>query len=316
MTEPNAADFELDLHGNTAAVAKKMAAELQRLENELRRVSRASIAADRSFARTRAFSPGAWSNLQNHANAVVRLQKSYRQLAPASALAGRALRTFGVSGNALRRVSVDAAKTEVALRRLYRLKGGGARGALAVGGAVNRRYGLGQRAASALGGGALSVAGMAGSAGLAIGGAAAAGAGMLGWNMASTAIEAERVKFALDSITNGNGAQWWATASDYAKRFGLNVNAVADNLMNMKASGFTDDMTKTLFLRMGDLRSLGATEETIGRALLAIRQVQAAGRLQGDELNQLSEAGINANFIYTELSKTLHKTVPEIIKMK
>jgi tape measure domain-containing protein len=139
---------------------------------------------------------------------------------------------------------------------------------------------------------------------------------MLAVEMTKTAIEADRVRFALDRVTNGDGQKWWSLSADYAKRFGLNVNSVADNLMNMQASGFSEDMTKTLFLRMGDLRALGATEETIGRALLAIRQVQAAGRLQGDELNQLSEAGINANFVYAELSKTLGKTIPEIIKMK
>jgi tape measure domain-containing protein len=312
----DAADFELDLHGNTADVAKKMAAEVRRLRSEFDQLRAASARVDRAFARSRAFTPQQWGNIQNHANAIVRLQKSHRQLAPASAAASRALRTFGVSGGFLRKFSIDAAKSEIALRRLYRLKGGGVKGAMAVGEMVTRRSGIRGKAASALGRGALGAAGMLGSAGLVAGGATAAGAGILGWNMAETAIEAERVKFALNAITNGQGAQWWATSSEYAKRFGLNVNMVADNLMNLKASGFEDDMAKTLFLRMGDLRSLGATEETIGRALLAIRQVQAAGRLQGDELNQLSEAGINANFVYAELSKTLHKTVPEIVKMK
>jgi tape measure domain-containing protein len=311
-------DLELDLNGNTAAVAKKMAAELRRLDDELEKVRKSSAKVDRAFAKSKAFSPQQAKDLAGHANAVVRLQKAHTKLAPASAFAAKALRTFGVSGASLRRVSIDAAKSEIALRRLYRLKGGGVSGAASVAGAVGRRgvakYGgtVARGAMSGVG----SLVGMAGNAAMIGGGAALAGGGLLGFNMAATAIEAERVRFALDQITNGQGEKWWATSADYAKRFGLNVNAVAENLMNMKASGFTDDMTKTLFLRMGDLRSLGATEETIGRALLAIRQVQAAGRLQGDELNQLSEAGINANFVYDDLAKTLGKTVPEIIKMK
>jgi tape measure domain-containing protein len=316
LTEP--VDLELDLSGNTAAVAKKMAAELRAVEQRLDGIDRAHSKVERAFAKTKAFSPQRFRDLQNHANAVVRLRKAHTALAPASAWAARSLRMLGVSGAPLRRLSIDAAKTETAFRRLYRLRGGGLAGAGAVAGSMARRgvARYGGAAAGIAGRGAMGLAGgVAGGAALA-GGAAVAGAGLLGWNMAATAIEAERVKFALDSITKGQGDQWWATAADYAQRFGLNVNAVADNLMNMKASGFTDDTTKLLFLRMGDLRSLGATEETIGRALLAIRQVQAAGRLQGDELNQLSEAGINTNFVYASLAKTLNKTVPEIIKMK
>lgn len=348
MSDPS--EFKLEFDASEAAAAARAASDVERLADSLDHVASASaktraktliggfggISSDAKASKaalekatgygigqrrpTQIFSAQAFANLQNHANAVVKLRKSYTALAPASRSAALGLKMLGVHGAGLRKVSIDAAKSEIALRRLYRMKGGGLRGALGVAGSISERFNVPQRAGSALISGAGSVAkgalGVAGSAATIGGGAAVVGASLLGFNMAETAIEAQRVKFALDSITKGQGDQWWATSAEYAKRFGLNVNTVAENLMNMKASGFSDEMAKTLFLRMGDLRSLGATEDTISRALLAIRQVEAAGKLQGDELNQLSEAGINANFVYAELSKTLGKTVPQIIKMK
>ncbi|HSW50350.1 MAG TPA: tape measure protein, partial [Bryobacteraceae bacterium] len=311
-------EFEVDMSGNLGVVAKRFAAELALMNARLKETEKA-LSRTESASKALSKSQSRLWNYKEHSVALERLRRGHLAGAPAMARFGRELRGFGVHGATLRKFTVDAAKTEAALRRLYRISGGGLRGAATVTRALASRAwngGLREKAGSALWAGAKGAAGLAvGGAALA-GGGAALGGGILGWNMAQTAIEAERVRFALDRITEGQGDKWWAQSADYARRFGLNINGVAENLMQMKASGFSDEMTKTLFLRMGDLRSLGATEETIGRALLAIRQVQAAGRLQGDELNQLSEAGINANFVYDALSKKLGKSRTEIIKLK
>lgn len=318
MSGEDSVDFEVDLNGNTAVVAKKMAAEVARLEAQFEALSKAHTKVERSFARSVAFSPQQWKNLSNHAQHLERAKRAYTSMAPASAAAARGLRTFGVSGGFLRKFTIDAAKSEIALRRLYRLKGGGFSGAGAVAGSVMRRgaskYGgaIGSAALS----GAATIGGAAATGGLLLGAAAMGGVGLLGVNMASTAIEAERVKFALDRVTNGAGASWWSTASQYAKDFGLNVNMTADALMKMKASGFTDEMSKDMFLRMGDLRAIGAGEGEIDRALLAIRQIKSIGRLMGEELNQLTEAGVDAQYVYDALGRKLGKTTPELIRMK
>jgi tape measure domain-containing protein len=199
--------------------------------------------------------------------------------------------------------SIQRVTSNSVVRGMARITGQGLGAAAGATGRGVAALGMGAVGAVATGGAALA------------GGAVLAG-GFIAKNMFEATKEAERLKYALDAITEGRGKEWWATSSEYARRFGFDVNGVADQLMNLKASGFTDEMAKTLFLSMGDLRSIGATEETIGRALLAIRQIHAIGRLQGEELNQLSEAGVNANFVYDQLAKTLGKTVPQIIKMK
>ena len=302
-------DFELNLKGNTASISDKMAAALARLEAHLKSLRSTSERTDKGLASTR-------DSLVPAATAAERLRKSYTSLAPASALLGRSFRALGVHGGALRRITVDAAKSEIALRRLYRLKGGGLRGAASVASTMSSRGGLPQKAGSLAMRGAMGSVGMVGGASLAVGGAAAVGAGLLSHNMASTAIEAERVRFALDRVTNGDGAKWWEKSSEYAMKFGMNVINVADNLKELKSSGFDDATVETLFSRMGDLRAIGATEEKIGRAMLAIRQIANAGRLQGDELNQLGEADINPVMIYQALEKKLGKSRDQILKMK
>lgn len=302
-------DFELNLKGNTASISDKMAAALARLEAHLKSLRSTSERTDKGLASTR-------DSLVPAATAAERLRKSYTSLAPASALLGRSFRALGVHGGALRRITVDAAKSEIALRRLYRLKGGGLRGAASVASTMSSRGGLPQKAGSLAVRGAMGSVGMVGGASLAVGGAAAVGAGLLSHNMASTAIEAERVRFALDRVTNGDGAKWWEKSSEYAMKFGMNVINVADNLKELKSSGFDDATVETLFSRMGDLRAIGATEEKIGRAMLAIRQIANAGRLQGDELNQLGEADINPVMIYQALEKKLGKSRDQILKMK
>lgn len=313
-------EFSLGLNGDLGVVARKMAADLKALEQELNRTKTAAAKLDSGLSGK---AKGSRANdvkaIQDHDRAIRNLRRSNLQGAPAMRYMGSMLRGFGAHGSTLRRFTVDAAKMEVAMRRLYRLRGGGLRGAGAVAGSLaSRAWNGGGRAAlgGALWSGAKGAAGMAaGGAALAAGGAAA-GIGILEYQLGGAAIEAERVKFALDSVTKGQGAAWWRDASGYARDFGFNVSETANSLMKMKASGFSDTMSKDLFLRMGDLRSVGAGEGEIDRALLAIRQIKSLGRLMGEELNQLTEAGVDTSYVYDALSKNLKKTVPEIIQMK
>lgn len=315
----DAAEFELDLNGNTATVAKKMAAELVRLESQLLKVNAATLKTERSFARSRAFGASQWRDIVSHSNALERSKRSFRSLAPASAAASRALRTFGISGGWIRRFSIDTAKAEVSLRRLYRVKGGGTKGAASVAGALGRRgvAKYGGSVASGAGSMAMGAASMAGTGALAVGGAAAAGAGLLGYSMASTAIQAEKVRFALDRITDGRGQEWWATSSEYAKKFGLNINDVAQNLMGMKANGFGDDLAKTMFQQFADMRSQGATSDNINNALLGLKQLRAAGRATAEDLNQVTEnLSLSKGLVWEQLAQNLGKNTHDVKRMQ
>lgn len=314
-------DFELDLQGNMAAVAKKMAAELSALESKLNSVASASKKLDKAQkpGSTRAFSPQQFNDLKNNANAVVRLQKAHRSLAPASSAAARGLRMLGISGAPLRRLSIDAAKSEIALRRLYRAKGGGLSGGAAVTGALARR-GVGKYGgAVARGAGSLAMgaASMAGGAAMIGGGAALGAAGFIGFDMVKTAVDADRLRFALDRITNGNGAMWWAKSSEYAAKFGLDVNQVANSLMGMQATGLSGDTTMEMFQRFADMKSQGVGSNQIDMALLGFKQMMSNGVVQMEDLKQVTEnLMLSRGLVMETVAKQMGKSVQEIQKMQ
>jgi len=103
---------------------------------------------------------------------------------------------------------------------------------------------------------------------------------------------------------------------DLAKQFGLDIKDVTQAATRFRAFGFDQAQAETLIKMGADMRALGSTTDEVNRAFLAFSQIKSAGRLQGDELNQLAEAGIPVSKVYEALAKNLGKTVPEIIKLK
>lgn len=103
---------------------------------------------------------------------------------------------------------------------------------------------------------------------------------------------------------------------DLAKQFGLDIQATTDAMIKFRSVGFSQKQSEQLIKMGADMRALGADSEQVGRAFLAISQIQSATRLQGDELNQLAEAGIPVSRVYEELSRQLGKTIPQVIKLK
>jgi tape measure domain-containing protein len=254
-----------------------------------------------------------------------RLNGDLRKMAPLSKSAAVGLRMLGVSGAPLRKVAVDAAKTEVVLRRLFRMNGGGVKGAASVLGALGKRGlgsvgglpGIGGALASGAGSVAATVGGAAATGGAVVGAAALAGVVTLGVDMTQTALKAEQLRFALDRITDGKGQQWWQTSSEYAQKFGLDVNEVAQNLMGMKASGFSDELARTMFQQFADMRSQGAASENIANALLGLKQLRAAGKATAEDLNQVTEnLSLSKGLVWEQLAKNLGKSAQEARKMQ
>ncbi|APD09752.1 tape measure protein [Thermus brockianus] len=68
---------------------------------------------------------------------------------------------------------------------------------------------------------------------------------------------------------------------------------------------------------VGDLAALkGFSEEVIDRALRAIGQIRAKGRLQGEELDQLAEAGVSRGKVYEVIAKRIGRTTDEVRKLQ
>jgi len=89
---------------------------------------------------------------------------------------------------------------------------------------------------------------------------------------------------------------------------------VADAFRTAMAYGFTVDQSKRLTQAMIDFAAgSGASEDSMGRIALALGQIQAKGKLSGQEVLQLVNAGLPVTQI---LAKAFHKTTAEIMEMQ
>ena len=122
--------------------------------------------------------------------------------------------------------------------------------------------------------------------------------------------------FAFDKLLGpGGGAKAWDAIRAAAEKTKTPLQETAQAFNNLVAAGFTLPQADTLFRQLADLKTLNP-QANIDGIVRAIGQIRNIGKLQGDELNQLSEAGVNVDDVYSELSKRLGKTRDEVMKLK
>jgi tape measure domain-containing protein len=101
-----------------------------------------------------------------------------------------------------------------------------------------------------------------------------------------------------------------------AETLGLDVKDTTKEFIKFLALQF-DPKQATDLIRMGaDLKAFGTTAEGVSRVFSQLGQIQAKGKLQGEELIVLAENGISTQLVYEQLAKTLGKTKEEILKMQ
>ncbi len=122
--------------------------------------------------------------------------------------------------------------------------------------------------------------------------------------------------FAFDKLLGpGGGAQAWNRIRAAADKTKTTIQETATAFNNLIAAGFSLDQADTLFKQLADLKTLNP-QANIDGIVRAIGQIRNIGTLQGDELNQLAEAGVNVGDVYEELGKRLGKTKDEVMKLK
>ncbi len=152
--------------------------------------------------------------------------------------------------------------------------------------------------------------------------AAAAAVGYLAYQFGQAAVQAsafgERSRLALtlllDSAPRANAE--FESMRREAQELGLGVQDTQLGFQKLLAAQFEVGKAKELIRMSADLQAVGASADQTKRAIVAISQIKNTGYLQGDELNQLREAGVSTELVYKELARRLNKTVPEIIKMQ
>jgi len=212
-----------------------------------------------------------------------------------------------------------------AFAKLQQLMGNlfGAKGA---NGVAAFRDGLGKAGAAAeklqgplraVGSAFLAVGAFALKAGAVVAGALVAGAIGLGKFIAEMQAFKQSTMFAFGALLGGatQAGAAWEKVKAVSLSTGTSLVEVGGAFNSLLAQGFNLDEVDTLVKRMADLKTLNPAANIDGIAR-AISQIKSTGKLQGDELMQLNEAGLSSKLVYEELAKSLGKTVPEIQKMQ
>lgn len=124
----------------------------------------------------------------------------------------------------------------------------------------------------------------------------------------------ESTRFAFRALLGGSDKADAAfqRAIDTAQELGASERGVLSSFNSLlPALDNNVDRVDEIVRSMGDLATLNPTANIEGVSR-AISQIAATGRLQGDELLQLNEAGLATTLVYDELSKSLGKSKDKV----
>jgi len=124
-------------------------------------------------------------------------------------------------------------------------------------------------------------------------------AGLVVGKMANIAGESEQLRASLDTITKGQGVEWFEKLNDWALKMPVNTNEAIKTFQMLRSMGLEptiEDMT-TLVDTSAAMGGQAGTLEGIARAL---GQIQTKGKVSAEEMMQLAERGIPAYEILEE----------------
>lgn len=321
-----AVELAIRLQDQVSGPAKAMANAFARWQNAIKGASSAAQAAASTHGRLRD-AAGRFVGTGNGAAAAARgLARGFEEIARAAAAAQKSTDKVRQSAEKLSRGKGLLAAAMVQDLRGH-AQGNERRGKLkptrADGGFMSDLLGglgigAGFSAATALAGVLQGAARAAFDLGMALARVAANAALAFGQAVAGAAMFREANVLAFKSLSKGasDGVKEFERVKKLAFEFGAPLQDTVQQFQAMQRMGFGMEQIERLFKRFQDLKTIGVGADQISRAVLAITQIRATGKLQGDELMQLAEAGVSVDEVYKALGKRLGKTVPEIIKLK
>ena len=116
----------------------------------------------------------------------------------------------------------------------------------------------------------------------------------------------EQMQIKLDTLTKGQGAETFREINDWALNLGASTQKAVEGFTIMNAYGLEPTIQRLEILT--NAASIFG-DEAFSRISRAMGQIKSLGRLSQEEINQLSEIGINATEI---LKRTFGQSVEEI----
>lgn len=142
----------------------------------------------------------------------------------------------------------------------------------------------------------------------------------LGRHVTETAVWVDAIQAALTQIAGLDqytGEREFESARRTASALGLSIRTTIESYKQLRAVGFSRAEGEEFIALTADLKAgFGLTGEAIQRVQLAIGQIKGAGVLQGDELRQLQETGLNINLMWESIAEQMGISVEEAKKLK
>jgi tape measure domain-containing protein len=110
--------------------------------------------------------------------------------------------------------------------------------------------------------------------------------------------------------------QLFAMARAEAEKFGLDVMETSNAFKSFMVQGADPKMATNLIGMGADLAALGASGEQVQSTFGAIKKIMSQGKIQGDEMMILAEAGLNTAEAYKQMGQAAGKSVDEIRAMQ
>ncbi len=151
---------------------------------------------------------------------------------------------------------------------------------------------------------AAGIAGVVGAMGVAAAGAGVAGTLELGGMIRDAQGFRNNTAFAFEQILGSKqaAADAMAMAGRTANLVGADLRESMGAMNTLMAQGFSVNFADEMVRAMADLKTINPTANLEG-ITRAVSQIKTTGRLQGDELMQLAEAGVNVSKVYEQIAK-------------
>ena len=127
----------------------------------------------------------------------------------------------------------------------------------------------------------------------------------------------EAIMTAFRTLAPGQEQILFQSAIRFAAQTPFETQDVVQAYQQLLTAGFKPIEIPVVLAGVGDLAAMrGFSREVIDRVLLAFQQIRAKGRLQGEELMQLAEAGVPMGKVYEVLAQKIGKSVDEVRKLQ
>jgi len=128
---------------------------------------------------------------------------------------------------------------------------------------------------------------------------------------------AEKSKRALAFITGSDalGRREFREAVSLSAKLGTNLEDTVSHYSKLRSMQFSASESAGLVKLSTDLKAITGDAQSAERALTAMTQIKAKGKLQSEELvGQLAEAGVSTVLVYKELEKILNTDRAGVLK--